>query len=267
MKKKAIIVADDFGFSEAYSIGALKAYKEGIVTVLSLMPNMENAEAAVQLAKQYAPEACLVQHTNFVQGKPCEDPSKIPSLVDENGNFYRSSQWKSEVIGDTKCVGNIMPAREDCYKETVAQLERFKELTGNYPCHFEGHSVGTKAVTEAFCQVADEYGIHCYAKPEVETDTMYVAHELGSFVSDYMKILMRGSRIEDFLNDSFGLEASPYEINVMHFHPGYVDAYVLAHSSLTKGRCYDLEALCSREVKEWFENHDIQLVDFRAVYK
>ena len=36
MKKKLIVVADDFGFSEAYNYGALKAYKEGIVTVLSL---------------------------------------------------------------------------------------------------------------------------------------------------------------------------------------------------------------------------------------
>ena len=39
MKKKLIVVADDFGFSEAYNYGVIKAYKEGIVTVLSLMSN------------------------------------------------------------------------------------------------------------------------------------------------------------------------------------------------------------------------------------
>ena len=69
MKKKLIVVADDFGFSQAYSIGAIKAYQEGIVTVLSLMSNMEQAGFAIDLAKKYCPEACLTQHTNFVQGK------------------------------------------------------------------------------------------------------------------------------------------------------------------------------------------------------
>ena len=49
MKKKLIVVADDFGFSEAYNYGAIKAYKEGIVTVLSLMSNMEAAPHAVKL--------------------------------------------------------------------------------------------------------------------------------------------------------------------------------------------------------------------------
>jgi predicted glycoside hydrolase/deacetylase ChbG (UPF0249 family) len=68
--KKLIVVADDFGLSEAYSIGAVKAYKEGIVTVLSLMSNMETAKFAVDLRNKECPEAPLAQHTNFVQGKP-----------------------------------------------------------------------------------------------------------------------------------------------------------------------------------------------------
>ena len=31
MSKKLIVVADDFGFSEAYNYGVIKAYKEGVV--------------------------------------------------------------------------------------------------------------------------------------------------------------------------------------------------------------------------------------------
>ena len=65
MKKKLIVVADDFGFSEAYNYGVIKAYKEGIVTVLSLMSNMGAAAHAVRLWKQEAEDACMVQHTKI----------------------------------------------------------------------------------------------------------------------------------------------------------------------------------------------------------
>ena len=49
MKKKLIVVADDFGFSEAYNYGVLKGYRDGIVTTLSLMSNMAAAPPAVAL--------------------------------------------------------------------------------------------------------------------------------------------------------------------------------------------------------------------------
>lgn len=96
MSKKLIVSADDFGFSKGYNYGAVNAYREGIVTVLSLMSNMEAAIHGVELAKKEVPEANLVVHTNFVQGKPVSNPDLIPSLVDKNGEFYRSYKWKRE---------------------------------------------------------------------------------------------------------------------------------------------------------------------------
>ena len=46
MSKKLIVAADDFGFSEAYNYGVIKAYKEGVVFTLSLMSNMAAAPHA-----------------------------------------------------------------------------------------------------------------------------------------------------------------------------------------------------------------------------
>ena len=264
--KKLIIVADDYGFSEAYSIGALKAYKEGVVTVLSLMPNMEAAPFAVALAKKEAPEACMVQHTNFVQGRPCSRPEEIPSMVDENGMFYRSSKWKSERPDDTKSVGNVVVTKEDCVVETKAQLERFRELTGAYPIHFEGHSVGTRAVSEAFLEISREMEIHCSELPDIETDRMKVAHEIFRDMKDF-SILNNGCTVDNFLNDDFGILNNPYEITVLHFHPGYLDAYLLENTSLTIPRCRDLATLCDPRVKKWIEENKIELVDFSAVYQ
>ncbi len=267
MKKKLIVVADDFGFSEAYNHGAIKAYKEGIVTVLSLMSNMKAAPHAVRLWKEAGGDACMVQHTNFVQGYPVSRPEDIPSLVSEQGMFYRSGNWKAEDEEDKKCTGDIVPTAEDCYKETVAQLERHKELTGRYPIHLEGHSVMNAPVREAFRKAAEMFRIHSMTMPEEETESMYPAHELALGNPEYMSIIMRGTRPEDFYEDRMGLLKSPYEINVMHFHPGYLDHYIFENSSLTVPRCIDLETLCDPQVREWLMGHEIELTDFKAVYK
>ena len=266
MKKKLIVVADDFGFSEASSLGAIKAFKEGVVTTLSLMPNMDAAKFAVDLARKEAPMACLVQHTNFVQGRPCSKPEDIPSMVDGNGMFYRSNMWKSESPDDKKCVGTVIVSKEDCEKETLAQLERFKDLVGTYPIHFEGHSVVTKAINSAFAEVSRKMKIHSSALPEVETERLNIAHEMLFDLKNPFALMER-LKVENFLNDDFGLLSNPYEINVLHFHPGYLDAYLLDSTSLTLPRCRDIEVLCDPRVRTWLSEHDIELVDFRAVYK
>ncbi len=267
MSKKLIVSADDFGFSEAYNYGAVKGYQEGIITVLSLMSNMESAPHGVNLAKREVPCANLVLHTNFVHGRPVSKPETIPSLVDENGQFYRSFQWKGDDPSDPKCIGDIVVTVEDCYKETIAQMKRFRELTGHYPNHFEGHSVINKNISAAFHQAAMEYDIHCMTEPEVETKKWHPVHEIMIGNPLFLEILNRGLSPEDFYEDRLGILNSPYEYNIIHLHPGYVDAYILDHSSLTTARCRDLQTACDPAVKQWLIDHDIELVDFSSIYK
>ncbi len=271
MKKKLIVVADDFGFSEAYNYGVIKAYKEGIVTVASLMSNMAAAKHAVDLAKEY-PGLCLAQHTNFVQGFPVSKAEEVPSMVDETCEFYRSYQWAPVGFNAAdKCKGTVVVSYEDAKKETIAQLNRFKELVGEYPIHFEGHSVITPNIEKAFNEVSEEYHLHCMTTKE-ENDDFYYAHELvyGEKGEFYINAIQspQGQKVEDFINSNgYGLLESPYEYNVMHFHPGYLDAYVIDHTSLTIQRCRDLQVLTSPQVKEWIKAHDIELVNFNALRK
>ena len=266
MKKKLIIVADDYGFSEAYNYGALKAYQEGVVTVLSLMSNMDAAEHAISLVRDM-PNASIVQHTNLVQGKPVSNPDSIPSLVNEQGMFYRSYLWKSEYDTNKNSRGIVSPTYEDCKIETLAQLDRFKALTGSYPNHFEGHSVGTKAIQQAFRELSEELHIHSVGLEEIESDELYPVHELAMSVPSYREILHRGVCVEDFLEDRFQLLTSPFEINALHFHPGYLDQYILDNTSLTIPRCKDLQTLCDSRVKEWLNEHEIELTDYSVIYK
>lgn len=86
MSKKLIVVADDFGFSEAYNYGVIKAYKEGVVCTLSLMSNMAAVPHAVKLWQSECPEVPLVQHTNFVQYRPVSAPEKGAHAGKRRGN-------------------------------------------------------------------------------------------------------------------------------------------------------------------------------------
>lgn len=129
--------------------------------------------------------------------------------------------------------------------------------------------MGTKAVNEAFAEVGREMGIHCSGAPEAETDAMFPAHELLFALKDFnlLNSMMSAPSVGHFLNDDYGLLTSPYEINILHFHPGYLDAYLLDNTSLTLPRCRDLEVLCDPRVREWLRSHEIELADFSAVYK
>ena len=257
MKKKIIVVADDFGFSEAFNYGVIKSYKEGIVSSLNLIVNLPAAQHAVQLVREQCPNAELALHINYVQGKPISAPADIPTLVNENGEFYRSRYWHDEVHSN-KCIGDLNPSVEDLYRECIAQIEYFKELTGRYPVTFDAHSVATNNVSEAFQRAAQDKHIHCpfYSNGQNEVHEHHFIDKNGE------NILMRGSRPEDWINDTSGLLDSPYLVNVLHFHPGYIDKFILDNSSLTVPRCYDLDTLCNPVLRSWLKEHDIEVITF-----
>ena len=56
-----------------------------------------------------------------------------------------------------------------------------------------------------------------------------------------------------------------HDISVMVFHPGYLDQYILEHSSFTLIRAMECDFLCSKWLKDWLKNNKIELTDFRKV--
>ena len=90
---KLIMRADDLGFSEAVNLGIYKAVKEGVITSVGMMTNMEHANHGYELVKDF--DIALGQHTNICAGRPLTDPKLIPSLVQENGEFCSSREIRS----------------------------------------------------------------------------------------------------------------------------------------------------------------------------
>lgn len=113
-----VMRADDLGYSEAVNYGIAKTVKEGMIRSVGVMPNMPAAQHGLALLE--GEKVCYGQHTNICLGKPCADPGKIPSLLDENGNLkssriYREA-WKK---------GECFTVLEEMVLEIEAQYQRF----------------------------------------------------------------------------------------------------------------------------------------------
>ncbi len=87
--KKVIINADDFGLSKSINKGIIRAYKEGVLTSVSLMVNMPGFEDAVNLIKTN-PGLGAGLHINIFRGKPILSYDKTKTLTDKNGFFLQS---------------------------------------------------------------------------------------------------------------------------------------------------------------------------------
>ena len=146
---KLIMRADDLGFSEAVNYGIEKTIREGVITSVGIMPNMDYAKHGYELIKDY--DIALGQHTNICVGKPLTNPKLIPSLVQENGEFCSSKEIRARKEDLIRV--------EEAEIEIEAQLQRFIEITGKTPDYFEGHAVFSENFFIALKNVAKKYGL------------------------------------------------------------------------------------------------------------
>jgi predicted glycoside hydrolase/deacetylase ChbG (UPF0249 family) len=85
-----IINADDFGADDDITQGIIQAWREGVVSSMSAMINMDGAPERIALAHRQYPNLPIGLHLNITEGRPVLPPDKVPTLVDANGNFYTS---------------------------------------------------------------------------------------------------------------------------------------------------------------------------------
>lgn len=248
-----IVRADDIGYSEAVNYGIEKSVKEGIVRSAGLMPNMPAAAHGLRLLEGTG--TCIGQHTNLCLGKPCADPKRIPGLLDEQGNLkssklYRSSWEKGEEIAPL----------EQFVIEIEAQYRRFLELVGHEPGYFEGHAVMSKNLFAGLKIVADKYGLKHNAMS---------FDGVGEFNGKPITTCPMDSMNPDY--DPFEtlkkgvLGATPGVPAVFVGHPGYLDDYLLTHSSLTVNRTREVTMFTDPAVKAWLDGQGVELITYDDV--
>jgi predicted glycoside hydrolase/deacetylase ChbG (UPF0249 family) len=132
--KQLIVNADDFGVSAGVNRGILHAHQHGIVTSTTVMINLPDAAPGLEQALATAPDLGIGQHFNLTAGRPVSPPDTVPSLLNENGQFYDINEWPA-------CLKRF--DQDHIRREMAAQVSRFIELAGRPPDHLDAHHHAT----------------------------------------------------------------------------------------------------------------------------
>lgn len=248
---KIIMRADDLGFSEAVNHGICKAVKDGVITSVGMMPNMKAARHGYELIKDM--DIALGQHTNICVGRPLMDPKLIPSLVNENGEFCSSREIRNR-------KEDTIDIRE-CELEIEAQYKRFREITGKDPDYFECHAIFSSNFFTALKNVADRYRLN-YENILFDQEYEEKSGIHGIPMAKLDKNNLYNPR--DYMNENVK-RVQQNGCSVFVFHPGYLDQYILTHSSFTLIRAMECEFLCSDWLRDWIKDHHFELTDFRKM--
>lgn len=257
---RIIFNADDIGYSEAVTLGIIKAHQDGVINSTTMMTNMDAAPFAAKLLKEN-PGLYCGQHTNIVIGKPVSNPNDIPSLVDENGYFNTKARLKQGLKLD----------KDEIKIEVRAQAERFKELMGHYPTHIEAHAVFDPNLQVAIREVATELGVHYTDIDMYVENGKFVksrdTHNSGYEVPVNPKIMYYQDKVslDYWLNDE--AELLKEDLVEMHTHPGYIDQYLMDCSSYNLTRALEVQIACDPRLKQWAKDNDVKFISFDDIKK
>lgn len=247
--KRVMVRADDLGYSEAVNYGIAKTVKDGIIKNIGFMVNMPYSQHGWDLVKQE--DVCLGQHTNICVGKPICDPSLIPSITNANGEFKSSKEYRS---AKTDFV-----VLEEVILEIEAQYQRFKDITGREPSYFEGHAVSSDNFFKGLEIVAQRHNLK-YLGMGLGTYTMFNGQKMymkmDSMMPDYDPFQSFQDMVEHAHEDGY---------DMLVFHPGYLDAFILQTSSLTIPRTQEVEMSCAEATKAWIKDHQLHLYTYDEV--
>lgn len=244
--KKLLIRADDLGYSEGINYGIAKSVKEGIIGSVGVMVNMPSVQHGLELLK--GKDVCFGQHTNICVGKPITNPSLIPSITNEKGEFKSSKEYRG--------AKEDFVVLDEVILEIEAQYKRFVELTGQQPHYFEGHAVASENFFKGLEIVAAKYGLKY--SPFSTGETAKINNK-----DVYVTMKSTEPNYDPFEALKVTVEnAKDNEYHMFICHPGYLDGYILKHSSLTMPRPMEVDMVCDTNTKKWLEEAGVELITY-----
>lgn len=243
---KLIVNADDFGYSRGANYGIVDAFKNGVIRSTTIMAGMPGYEHAVELLKDCNGLGCGV-HLTLSAYKPLLDSHK--TIVDESGYFYKKITPEVAINIDI----------EEVYNEFCAQIEKVK-ASGIDITHLDSH-----------------HHVHTFEmlKPVMERIVEKYPYPIRGGIGyklDYEKIMpYEGIFYEDTVSiDSFKNlkeKSADYDVLETMSHPAYLDSFILENSSYNLKRIEELEILTSKELKNFLEENNIEVCNYRDIFK
>ncbi|MHC5227797.1 ChbG/HpnK family deacetylase [Enterococcus sp. LJL99] len=256
--KKVLFRADDLGYSEAVNYGIEKSVKEGLIRSVGVMVNMPATQHGVALLKNEPIAFSL--HTNICVGKPLVDSKLIPSLVDEHG-FFKASKIYRSASEDFVVFDEVM-------LEINAQYQRFIELFGRKPDYFEGHAVASETFFKAMEIFTEEKQLIYSGLPK-GAEPNSLAQDAAINVNKTKVYLWMESMQESYEpyhsleNMLTGLHEDG--VDMMIFHPGYLDQFILENSSLLIPRTKEVTLLTDLAIKKRLDQLNIELISYKEL--
>lgn len=246
--KKIVINADDFGLTEAVTLGIIKGHSEGIISSTSLMVNMPYAKQAADLAKEY-PLLGVGVHLNVTKGRPISDYKKIRSIVTDEGLFYSSKDYMNN---------NVEIVEEELLIEFIAQIDKFIEYNGDKPDHIDCHHLHDFF---GIYPKVTEYLIKTYGVPmRLEQNHKSYKYPLAKKLDVFMNSAITEDGLCEYLNEN----ASEDLIEIPN-HSGFVDYELMKLSSLNVNRVNDLHLCLSTKVKSTLDNLGYKIVRWSEI--
>jgi hopanoid biosynthesis associated protein HpnK len=129
--RRLIVNADDLGLTVGVNDGIFDAHDHGILTSASLFASAPATSDAIRRARS-RPSLGVGVHLALVDGTPTLPPSRVPTLVEDDGRFRRS--WKPFIVACLR--GKVSLAEVEL--ELTAQIERLRSA-GVTLTHLDAH--------------------------------------------------------------------------------------------------------------------------------
>lgn len=265
---KLLVQGDDFGFTRGTTFGGVDCIDFGVLRNTGLFANMPSAKLAVSYMAD-RPQVCFGIDFNIVTGPSVSDPSSVPDLVDESGEFIRSNVRIHDPRWQSEAGRREMFPLEQVRRELWAQYNRFVELTGKKPGYLHAHSISSEPYEETIHEISAATGI------PYSFDVIQKFHIVSAWDKvDPMADKASGKKVFDptaqLSKDSFSINVADvsdyllsHEYAMVLGHPGYVDADLMGRTSLSLERMRDAEMMMSQQFKDWIREHHVQLITYR----
>ena len=261
--KRLIINSDDYGRTPDISRGIREAHLRGVVTSTTCMMNIPTTADDVAIALKETPKLGMGVHLVLTMGKPISPREAVPSVVDENGNFFKYDPF----------IKNLPRLNiEEVKTEWRAQIERFIQAAGRKPTHLDSHhhsSYFSPVLFKAMLELAEVYDCairfpFMNASSELEETAKHAPDLMKEFHprrpdTFIVEFYDDGATHEELLQIINNMQNGTTEIMC---HPGYVDDDFAKESVYNFQRERELKILTDPSIKKAIQANKIELITF-----
>jgi len=261
--KRLVINSDDYGRTPEISRGIREAHLRGVVTSTTCMINIPTTTDDVAIALKETPNLGLGVHLVLTMGRPISSPEAVPSIVDENGDFFKY----------TPLIEHLTSLNlDEVKKEWRSQIEAFIKASGRKPTHIDSHhhsSYFSPNLFRGMLELAKEYDCAIrFPFTEVSSEIEETAKHVPDLVQEFnprrpdvffVNFYDETATKEDLLNIISNVGEGTSEIMC---HPGYVDDAFAKESVYNFQRERELKILTDADIKQAIESQNIKLITF-----